>query len=532
VADIRKEEKMAGQVSAYGRRFRWLGALVSCAALAIPSGAVAAGQDSPDSVLAALQKELGAREKKYAALVKKVDREVERVLAEPVAEGSRPLAEHPWIRTVARLAEAAREKPDLRAETRALIARYPWTERLELAEGVEFGSDRAVPDHDNGFIALGRAAERGCDPLPTFVNTYLFGLQEIVGWDYGVEASRKSLRRRPRAPKQAAEHVTELPPWEALRTWLTGSLPDVPLLAIPRLQHEIHARLAERRAQAGGTATRMDEVLAFLDSRWNGFTYEVPYTDERIAIALPVFALMADRSQLVYRSPLGERLADSGDIPFVSVLTLQAHAHLFRGETVEPRDFIARTARGNAEMEAFNADCKYLVRYRALIDLFVYTLLAPDLPLPGYLAYLDYPEGRIPRTRENSAALDVPRAHALLVWALCEKDPVRLADWLYDELLSEDENRFPADVALPVALTLLVREREHALLEEVARTLRAARDAGRPDLELEFAPWADRQTSSGDLATPYLVDSYHSSAALVADGIRAAASAIVAKELR
>lgn len=522
---------MAGQVSASARALRRLGRvlLAGGALVVIPasSGASPTSQEAPDAVLASLQEKYGAREKKYAALVKKLEREVERVLAETQGPDGRPLAESPWARTVARLAGAARQRPDVRAETRALIAKYPWPERLELVEGLEFGSDRAVPDHENGFIALGRAPEHGCDPLPAFVNTYLFGLREIVGWDFGVEASRRSLQRRPREPKQPAEWTEALPSWEALRVLSAGSLPDVPLLAVPRLQHEIHARLAERRAQAGGKATTMDELLAFLDSRWNGFTYEVPYTEGRIAIALPVFALMADRSQLVYCSSQGARLSQTGDIPFVSVLTLQAYAQAFRGEAVTPRDFIARNAKGAAAADAFHADCNYLVRYRALIDLFTYALLAPDLPLPGYLAYCDYPEGRIPRSRENTRALDVPRAHALLVWAACGRDPVRVADWLYDELLSREENAFPADVSLPVQLTLHVRETEGALLSQVDSRLRE-----QPELAREFAPWADPATPSGDLATPYLVHSFHAANAPVASAIRETAAALVAKEIR
>src|SRR5262249_42529189 len=151
--------------------------------------------------------------------------------------------------------------------------------------------DRPVPDNEGGFINLDRAP----DPFPGFpllgTNHYLYGLQEIVGWKFGIKQAKK-LTYEGRGPKAPAAMETTLPGWERIRVYLQGSLPEAPLSAILWLTHGIHSRLVERRKSASGELSRMDALLAFLDSKWNGFYFQVPYSKERVAIVEPVHALM------------------------------------------------------------------------------------------------------------------------------------------------------------------------------------------------------------------------------------------------
>ncbi len=52
---------------------------------------------------------------------------------------------------------------------------------------------------------------------------------------------------------------------------------------MPWITHVIHSRLAERRAESG-EEPRMDDFLTLLDSAWNGFYFEIPYSKKRMAI--------------------------------------------------------------------------------------------------------------------------------------------------------------------------------------------------------------------------------------------------------
>lgn len=476
-----------------------------------------------DALLGELQQAFGANPKKYEALAKKLDAAVAGALAKTVwrtgADGrAQTFAEHPFFKLVEELSAPARVKAK-KNEAAGLLERRPWNAVLELVDGLQYGSDRPIPQHENGFIELGCPSAKFPGYPELLVNQYLYGTHEIVGWRHGVELSKKDkLSFQGRGPKNPPTLEEALPAWEAIRVYLLGSLPDVQLFAIPRLTHLLHARLAEHR----GAGHALDELFLLLDSRWNGFTFQTPYGKERFAVVQPIGALMADRKGFFYRFPPSLGLAGSGDLPFISDVTLTAYAASFKKAALEPIDFIQATPEANAVKDAFWRESAYATRYRALLEEFVRAILAPNLPYPEVLEYLDYPAGKWPVEPTTTRDFDVPRAHALLVWAYVKKDPTALADFL-QELLSRPENLFPNDAPLPVALTLWVREREAELLHSVSEQ--------KDDLAAEFWPYPEPGEKSGVLSTSALLVSFHAFHASATRLVRDTACAVVAKEL-
>lgn len=499
------------------------------------------GEDHPavDQVLLELQGKYKQDGKKYDALVAKVDKAVRKALASTALPGdpepARHLDAHPFLVLVNELSAAAKAgagKAGAAAST--ILASYPWSEELELVEGLQYGSDRPIPPHENGFIQLGNLP----DPAPGFpelcVNQYLYGLHEIAGWQSGVEL-KKSPAFRGRGPKDSPpEPALALPAWDALRLYLQGSLPEVALFAIPQLTHRIHARLAERRRGADGKAAAMDELLALLDAHWNGFSFQSPYSKTPTAFVVPVFALIADRKGFVYRFPSGAHFGTTGDIPFVSVLTLQRYAQVLRSEQLDARAFITKGPEASAATEAFWRDCVYLGRYRAVIELFVRALLAPGHALPACLETLDYPGGKAPAERAAARALDlVARKQALLLWAQAGKDPVALADFLHANLLDLEINRFPKNSVLERELAYVAKKRDEEILAALQARMAKERasPSGAGDFEREFSPHATYLDPASAAASGYLLHSFHSFHAPVANTIREAAYEIVLAEL-
>jgi len=491
-----------------------------------------------EQLLRQLRDKYKDNDKRYAALVSKVDKAVHKALAStPFPDGApeapRFLDSHPYLALVNELSAPLRTKPAKAAVPAScdLVERYPWSERLELVTGLEFGSDRPVPTHENGFIELGDLPELGAGLPEPGVNQYLFGLHEIVGWRACVVEAKKQLAFRGRAPKDPPPSVeSELPPWEALRAYLRGSLPEVELFAIPRLTHLLHARLAERRSTPDKQAP-MDEMLALLDAHWNGFTFRCPYAKTRTAIAVPVFSLIADRKGFVYHFATAEHLSTSGDVPFVSDPTLQSYAKAMRGENIEVGEFIAQSPRATAVREAFWRDCVYLSRYRALLDLCVRSILEPESALPPYLADCDFAPaaaGGEPRK------LDVPRKHALVLWACAGAKPEALADLLHERILDLELNRFPKNASLQSELSAFVRKHEAELLADVQARI-AERGAAGGDFEREFSPLApSAEPSSAEpssASTEGVVRSFQDFHALLSTAIRDAAYEVVQAEV-
>jgi len=489
-----------------------------------------------EQVLAGLRAKYKPDDKKYDALVVKIDKAVRKALASAAFpdDPARHMDTHPYVALVNQLSAAAKAGAGKTSPAAtAFVTTYPWNKQLELAEGLQFGSDRPIPPHESGFIRLGKLPE----PAPGFpelcVNQYLFGLHEIAGWQAGVE-QKSPLAFRGRMPKDPPPPMaTALPVWEALRLYLEGTLPEVELFAIPELTHVIHARLAERRA-AGGRPAPMDELLALLDAHWNGFFFQSPFSKNRTAIVVPVFALIADRKGFVYRFPEGEHYGGTGDIPFVNVLTIQSYAKAMRSEQFSTGDLIAKEGAAGAATQAFWQDCVYLSRYRALVDLFVRALLAPGYPLPSYLQSFEYPGAKLPDERAAARSLeDVGRKHALLLWASVGNDPVALADFLHQNLLDLEVNRFPKNSSLERELTYLCKKREAELLAALQSRLAKERDpAGKPgDLERGFSPNATYLDPASEAATGYLLASFHAFHAPLAQVIRDAAYEAVLPEL-
>jgi hypothetical protein len=505
-------------------------------ALALTSGlahAATQGEASPlDAVLAEVVTQHKGDAKKLEALVAKVDKAVRKALATTPYPGSTPdaprtLDSHPYLALVADLTAAARArsaKPSARASE--LLGRFPWSEQLDFVVGLEFGSDRPVPEHENGFIALGER-RRPTALNESCTNSYLFGLHEIVGWQGSVQR-KKTLAFRARAAKDPVPAMEKaLAPVEALSVYLQGALPEVPLLAIPELTHRIHSRLAERRS-AGGKPAPMDEMLAFLDARWNAFTFQAPGTKGRTAVALPVFQLISDRQAFPYGFEIGEHLGGVGDIPFVSDPSLRHYAQVFRREEIEVREFIADSERAAAARAAFWQDCVYLARYRALVETFARAILAPDQPFPAFMEAFDHVGGAAPASREQARTLDAPRKHALVLWAFAGKDPSALADFVHENVLDLELNHFPKNAALASEFAYAVRNRDRELLSRIVERVTSAAGG---DFACEFSPHETLLDPTSQAATGYLVHSFQAFQAPVATAIRAAAFAVVRAEL-
>lgn len=502
-----------------------------------PSAANRPAPDSVDELLAVVEAEYGTKEKKYASLAKDVGKAVEEALragAWEGAAGERPLEEHPlvvWTRSLAELARAENgERPSILASE--LLVRYPWSERVELSIGLDGGSDRPVPAHSAGFIHLGKPAGVLGGFPDLYVNQYLYGLQEIVGWQYAVSNKRR-LSFVGREEDHPPVVVEELPPWESLRVQLEGSLPDTALLALPRLTHTIHAHLVERRRGDPAEVAPMDEALGFLDSKWNGFTFQPPWAKDPLPFVQLAHALYTDSKGFVFRFPRSPAMAMAGDIPFMSNSALQQYGKHFMDIEASLGAFVRRTPDAVAIEASFGEASTYLARYKMLIEVVVRAALTPNVRYPSFLEVYDFPDGEGPRSRARDAAFDIPRKHAVLLWAYCGKDPAAVADWLHDHVLAVEENRYPTNVSLPVQLTLRVREHEREMVEAIAARAAGERgpDGTPGDFEREFSPHATYLDPSTGTAGDYVLESFTRFNEPVALAVRGTAERIVVEEV-
>lgn len=513
--------------------------------LALAPGLPADPLGSPvDEAMAKLEAKYKQQDKKYDALADAIEKEIAKSLKSTVwltaeeAGTARMLGEHPYFARgseLARAAQAGAAGGDAKAAARrkALLAKFPWIPRVELDVGLDGGSDRPVPKNEKGFIDLGAATS----PFPGFpelsANQYLYGLQEVVGWRAGVKPGKKPAFEGRDAKKPPAME-TSLPGYERVRVLLAGTMPEVALLAVPELTHAIHSRLAERRRGTSAEPAKMDEELALLDSKWDGFQFAVPWSKEPVTVVVPVFALMTDRKGFFYRFQDSAHMAQVGDLPFISIQTYPQFAQAFLGQKLTGGDFIRTTPAGKAANEAFLADTGYLVRYRTLVDEIARAVLCPNLRYPEYLEFLDYPKDKVPGERKADPELDVSRKHAVLVFAHVGGDPSKLADWLFEHVLDKDENRFPKDVGLAAAFTATVRKEEPEIVRAIAARIaddrKAAAAKGPGDFEREFSPFATYLGTEGDPSSDLLLASFHAFHETAAKVVRDAATAAVAKE--
>ena len=512
--------------------------------LALVLALQASSSASVDASMAKLQAKYKQQDKKYDALADAIEKEIAKSLKSTVwltaeeAGAAHTLGEHPYFARGSALAHAAQTGAaggDAKAAARrkSLLAKYPWIPRVELDVGLDGGTDRPVPKNEKGFIDLGAPP----DPFPGFpelcVNQYLFGLQEIVGWRAGVQPGKKAAFGG-RDPKKPPAMETALPGYERVRVLLAGTMPEVALLALPELTHEIHTRLAERRRGTSNDPAPMDEELALLDSKWDGFVFDVPWSKDRMTVVQPILPLMADRKGFFYRFKDSGHMAEVGDLPFISIQTYPQFAQAFLGQKLGRGDFIKTSAGGKAANEAFLAHTAYLVRYRTLLDQIARAALCPSSRYPEYLAYLDYPKDKMPGERKADPELDVSRKHAVLLFAFAGGDPAKVADWLFEHVLDKDENRFPKDVGLSAVFTAAVRREEPEILRAIAgRIAEDRKAAGGKSLcafEREFSPYATYLDVQGEPSSDFLLASFHAFHERAAKVVREAAASAVEKE--
>ncbi|MEM6674152.1 MAG: hypothetical protein AAF726_15005 [Planctomycetota bacterium] len=495
-------------------------------------------RETPDEVLQRIEASYGPKESKYDDLLEVVRAAVaERLQSTPIATADVPLSEHPHVALVDSLGAAVQERVAGKRrknadDVAAILERYPWHASVELARGLEHGSDRPVPANANGFIELDAPDGRIRGYPELAVNHHLWGVGEIVGWQSRQKKGRAKIDDR--RAKDVVGIATALPSHEALRVLLIGNLPETPLYAIPELQLRIHRRLVERRAQAAGGRDPMDELLAMLDAKWNGFSYQPLFAKNRISFTVPMHALMSDPSCFPFQFANSAQMKAVGDLPFIAVQTYCEYADEFLDVEITPGDVIAKTGPAQVAIAKFDRGAVHLGRYKGLVDLFVRALLSPEIPLPEFLRTYDYPADKDhapPVSREIDYAYDVPRRHVLLLWAACEKDPVRVADWLYDHVLSKDENAFPKDVSLVVPMMLASREQEAELLAAVVARIERDRAAGAAPgpFELEFSPFPT--DSSGEPNSTALAHSYHAFHAQLSTAISDAARKAIEEQL-
>ena len=462
--------------------------------LCAPLGAVPDERPTPAEVSQRLQAAFGKNAKKLAALAQEVEQAVAQRLTDATwTSGAgngepRPLAEHPHLALVRELASAARGRAAEKknpAYARAMLEAFPWPERLELDRGLDGGTDRPVPRHEGGFILLG-ACEGPFPGYPEYSpNRYGYGTQELVGWHTGVGRGKKASYDG-RSAKDRPVVEESLPPWAVIDTHLKGGLPDVPLFALPELTHRMHARLAERRRGAGQEPALLDRALAFFDGRLNGFVFDEPFAKDRMIVAVPFHDLFTDERGLFSRFPTSEHMIEVGDLPFAATHSYVEYGKTFLDIVASAGDFISNTPKGQEVYQAFRGAGTSARHYKALIDLVARALLTPEVAYPAYLAAYDHPGGRAPEGRGNEPAYDVARRHALVLWAWADKDPLRVADFLHDELLSRPELAFPSTESLPNAFVVHMRARERELLDAiVARS--AQEGESRADFEREFS---------------------------------------------
>jgi hypothetical protein len=498
----------------------WTSTAILCAALLAGAGSDPGSGNGPatvDEAMVALLGQYKTAEKKYEGLAKKIEQAAEKAIESaawrPAGEvgPARPLAQHPRRAFVAQLAASLGAKRTSES-AQELLEQFPWRASLELVEGIQYGSDRPIPKNENGFIDLG-AALAPCSGFPDLsVNTYLWGLGEVVGWRYRVD-DKKSPRFEGREPKDAPEALRELPGWERVRVALYGVQADTALLALPALTHAIHARGVERRKGPKGELDTFDRFAALLDSRWNGFLVTLPYAKLPLAFVSPIHASIVDRKGFLFRFPQSERMGEVGDLPFISVTTQRDYGKHFLDLSVTQGDLIANTPDAKQLIERFWEDCTYLSRYKLVVDAIGRAVLLPGVPYPQYLADYDFKNGTLPGADAGEGEFDVPRAHALLVWAWAGGDPPKVADFLHDEIVAVEGQRYPSKAALQLLFSTKVRERQAELLKELAARVEAERSAraegaGPGDLELEFSPFASFGASDAP-ALSHLVRHYH-----------------------
>jgi len=494
-------------------------------------------------VILQIQRKYKGNIKKLKSLEGKIEKHVKKALEKTYwrsgeGEGTeKPLSEHPYVLFVQGLSRSAitgSQNAAAADEAQKLLDIFPWSSDLELIIGLQGGSDRPIPRHKRGFIDLGEMPA----PLPGFpellINRYLYGTREITSWQFCV-VQKKSLAFAGRTKSNRKNAMAkELPPWESVRLYLDGILPEAVLYALPQMTHEIHGRLVDRRRTESGDLARMDEVLAFLESKWNGFYFKNPYTKKTEAFVQPINALVAERGSFAYLFPLSSGLAASGDLPFISDWMYQAHARRYLGKNISIGSYIRTTEEARESLSRFRADNTYLSRYRCLVDLFVRAILVPSTSYPRYLSAFDYQGGKRP-LRETGAAdqdLDMPRKHALIAWAYVGKDFEKLADLLHEELIDKGENRFPEDVSLPVQFTIHVRKNETAMMDAIiARIKDGGGGEAAADFEREFSPYLDYRSESGSYYSDFLAASYHSFNEQVSKAVRKAAYECVLKEI-
>jgi hypothetical protein len=174
-----------------------------------------------------------------------------------------------------------------------------------------------------------------------------------------------------------------------------------------------------------------------------------------------------------------------------------------------------------------------------LIDQIVRAILCPTLRYPEYLLIVDYPKDKLPVERKIDRTFDVSRRHALLVWAYVGKDPVKLADFLHDNVLDKEANRFPQNVTFSAAFTTAVREKEPEMMKAIAARIAEERASGSSgadakrgpsDFEREFSPYATYLEAQGDPASDFLLHSFHAMHERVAKLIQDTAYAVLQKE--
>ena len=240
--------------------------------------------------------------------------------------------------------------------------------------------------------------------------------------------------------------------------------------------------------------------------------------------------LVTDHKSFMFSFPQSDHMLEVGDMPFIAFQTISQYSQAFLGKTASGKDAGANASFGN--------DSTYLSRYKALIDLFVRSALSPTMRCPGYLAYLDYKD-KMPAERKVDASFDTARRLALIVWAYVGKDPVKLADVLFDNVLDKEANRFPNNVSLPAVFTIVAREKEAEMMKAIAARIAKDRSEasnsaqGRPgDFEREFSPYATYLATDGEPAADYLIESSYAFNERAAKVIRDAAYAVVAKDIK
>jgi hypothetical protein len=498
----------------------------------------------PDRIMRELQKKFGAKIKEYQRLADAIDKDVVTELGSRTwscGEGTKPLKEHPqvvWVDSLAKMVREEFDKPKSPTkEKQKQLEEYPWGKDLELVLGLQHGADREVPKHINGFIDLGDTPEalRGFPLLA--MNQYLYGLGEVVGWQYRVKqttGAKATLKFLSRDKTVKAEVEWELPPSERIRVALLGVQPDLALVGLPEMTHLLHSELMKRR-MSGGEPARMDKMLTFMDSRWNGLKFVDPFTGGVVPIACPFHTLFTEQGGgFIDQFPRTATLLTAGDLPFVAIQTNDDYGKKFLGKDV-PLSSLGwqTTPEGTALKERFVADSTYLKRYKNLLEMIVRAILLPNQKYPPFLAAYDFKVDTLSTANErekSDAKFGAPRKYFVLLWAYSGKDIGRLAEFVH-EFLSRPQNVFPNNVALPSVFSSYLYEKEQEMLKVVGERIAKDRAEHKDDYEREFCPFRDYLGEPGPMESDYLLSSYQYFHGLVGNAIRDVALRHAAKEV-